>query len=774
MITPHNFESDIFKKIINLIGSGKINISLKTNDDATYDLFIKRFPKERLEYLTQSEYCLDSTKNTDKSGLTSSFCHWIEYKLRSVIGGYFAGTARSHLIYIDKDGVMYKNPNLASLDDDDAVKYVTKIHSIVANANPHEDLKWLDSDAEIYKKAGLAQMATMGIGRKLRLVSIYNPETVLPIASSPHLKKFLIALGLTNNEIPGHEFGFARLELLTVFYKKALELYPQLTPRGFTNVLYSQELGLKIKDEEADEIESNNDSDIIFDKSGIYKLLVSKIKPGIEVGDGTRSYKVEKMTRELFYLKGKAENRNSESMLDSEPLRLIPTDVVIDVLNGILQKKVTLNDIRRDRVSKAKPNIFEMLNLDYDTYLLGYDSTIYKICEYILKDLDFSKVEIIENNNLDLNRLNENIKSAGLVFRKSYVDRLVTLLTAKSFVILTGLSGSGKTKIAQAFSIWICQKDNNQCLIVPVGADWTNREPLLGYPNALNSNEYIKPDSGVIDLLIAASKDENKDKPYFLILDEMNLSHVERYFADFLSLMESGEDLKLHSSKDISDVPKTIKMPKNLFVIGTVNIDETTYMFSPKVLDRAGVIEFRVDESEMQNFLENPAKPDLDKIAGLGASMAADFVRIATKDANPYDEKDALNAELIKFFAELKKVGAEFGYRTAFEINRFAGIVSGIVPEGEKWSVEQITDAAIIQKLLPKLHGSQRKLSGVLKTLAVLCLKDALLAEKMLDSEYESLSNDLVASIKYPLSFEKIHRMYQRAKKDGFTSFAEA
>ena len=66
-------------------------------------------------------------------------------------------------------------------------------------------------------------------------------------------------------------------------------------------------------------------------------------------------------------------------------------------------------------------------------------------------------------------------------------------------IIITGLSGSGKTKLAQAYVQWICQEES-QYRIIPVGADWTNREPLLGYPNALKPEEYVKPDSGVIDL----------------------------------------------------------------------------------------------------------------------------------------------------------------------------------------------------------------------------------------------------------------------------------
>lgn len=361
-------------------------------------------------------------------------------------------------------------------------------------------------------------------------------------------------------------------------------------------------------------------------------------------------------------------------------------------------------------------------------------------------------------------------ESIGLKISKELLFRFLSSLATKPFVIFTGLSGSGKTKIAQAFSTWI-SSDANQVKIIPVGADWTNREPLLGYPNSLDSKEYVIPDSSVINLVERASA--NPNAPYFLILDEMNLSHVERYFSDFLSLMESGGELKLHSSgTPINGVNSSIKMPKNLFIIGTVNIDETTYMFSPKVLDRAGVIEFRVNSADMESFLASPVKPEIEKIAGHGASMAVDFVRIATESSPEYTRKKDLNTELLKFFVELKAVGAEFGYRTAFEINRFAGIISSL--SDDKYGHDNIVDAAIVQKLLPKLHGSQRKLTEPLKSLAKLCLNENSDFSKMLDTSYVELSEAQLATIKYPISFEKIHRMYTRAKKDGFTSFAEA
>jgi hypothetical protein len=167
------------------------------------------------------------------------------------------------------------------------------------------------------------------------------------------------------------------------------------------------------------------------------------------------------------------------------------------------------------------------------------------------------------------------LSAANLAFPKTLPHRFISALQTKPFVILTGLSGSGKTKLAEAFSLWISESDS-QYRMIAVGADWTNREPLLGFPNALEEGRYIKPDSGALDVILRAI--DNPPKPYFLILDEMNMSHVERYFADFLSAMESTDKtISLHPETDEwkdCDVPATVQLPENLFIIGTVNIDE--------------------------------------------------------------------------------------------------------------------------------------------------------------------------------------------------------
>ncbi len=368
----------------------------------------------------------------------------------------------------------------------------------------------------------------------------------------------------------------------------------------------------------------------------------------------------------------------------------------------------------------------------------------------------------------DITKFAYSLSQAYLLMSPYLPYRFISSLLTKPFVILTGLSGAGKTKLAEAFSLWITQSDTQYCMVA-VGADWTNREPLLGFPNALDEGQYVKPDSGTLDLIIRAEKDLTR--PYFLILDEMNMSHVERYFADFLSAMEATDrTISLHPDDwGDCDVPKTIKLLGNLFLIGTVNIDETTYMFSPKVLDRANVIEFRVSEDEIKSFFKAPQEINMDSLRHNGSSMGESFVTAAQQKG--MIAKD-LETYLVPFFRTLKDAGAEFGYRTASEMSRFVAICSDYAEakggDAPVMTKEDIIDAAVIQKLLPKVHGSRNKTEKILKDLALLCLRNT--ADEMSDDPF---SRD-PADIKYPLTHEKLSRMYNRVISDGFTSFAEA
>lgn len=371
----------------------------------------------------------------------------------------------------------------------------------------------------------------------------------------------------------------------------------------------------------------------------------------------------------------------------------------------------------------------------------------------------------------DIKAFEKKCFDSGLNYQPELITRYIASLATKPFVLLSGLSGSGKTKLAQAFAQWISQDETQYC-IVPVGADWTNREPLLGYVNALDNKEYILPENGVLKLLIEANKEENKTKPYFLILDEMNLSHVERYFADFLSVMESKDKIKLHGSEDDkNNVSAYLDWPKNLFIVGTVNIDETTYMFSPKVLDRANVIEFRVNKDDIAKFLDAPTEIDFTYLNYKGASMGEDFISIASNKEFPEIKTDELNKKLVLFFEELKKTGAEFGYRSATEIHRLYNQLT--ILDSEMHEDTKI-DIAIMQKLLPKLHGSRRKLCPVLEVLAKFCVDDNIDVSKDFLNNKETLVFEGNEKVLYPLSLEKITRMYKGAIDNGFASYAEA
>lgn len=361
------------------------------------------------------------------------------------------------------------------------------------------------------------------------------------------------------------------------------------------------------------------------------------------------------------------------------------------------------------------------------------------------------------NDSFVINQVVSSLLSTGLIYSETLIKRLAYSLMAKPFVILSGLAGSGKTQLALAFAKCLSENIEEQVCTVSIGADWTNREPLLGYPNALKNDEYVLPESGVLQLLMRANEDQSK--PYFLILDEMNLSVVERYFADFLSAMESGEPIKLWDNESEA-VPKETALPKNVFIIGTINVDETTYMFSPKVLDRANVIEFKIAPDEMAQYLNETKDIHLENAYSACADMVADFMNKA-KSQIQIDNADEKSV-LLSFFTELKKVNAEFGYRTVNEISRYLHFAG----EDKGMGTDEAIDTAILQKLLPKLHGSRKKLVPVLTSLWQLCLKDGV--SKEIDVEFNA------TDFKYPESAEKIKRMYYAVVDNGFTSFAEA
>lgn len=318
-------------------------------------------------------------------------------------------------------------------------------------------------------------------------------------------------------------------------------------------------------------------------------------------------------------------------------------------------------------------------------------------------------------------------------FDSSFSRRYITSLLAKPFVILTGNSGTGKTRISKQFAEYLEVIDINgekNWLIVPVGADWTDNARVLGFYNPLADNGVGKYEkTGIIKLIERAN--DNPEIPYFLILDEMNLSHVERYFSDFLSHMETPDnpfELDGYRNKDDEDESTgKLPYPENLFVIGTVNIDETTYMFSTKVLDRANVVEFKPDKEDVLNMFSSASQEI--KITPAKAGVAEAFLRLAKEIRSGKSRVDERQmAEVRNVFTAIyditEKNGYEFAYRTVREIKQYISAACELSGQWADAEIYRAIDEQILQKVLPKIHGNRKEIGTMLDELEAVCMQN--------------------------------------------------
>lgn len=383
------------------------------------------------------------------------------------------------------------------------------------------------------------------------------------------------------------------------------------------------------------------------------------------------------------------------------------------------------------------------------------------------------------------NNFEKNVKDAGAIPPDQFILRLVFSLLSKRFLILTGMSGSGKTLFAKLFAKWICS-ENSQFAFISVGSNWIGSEYILGYADGLDPNRYVKTNS--VDLLLSAV--QNPSKPHFLLLDEMNLSHVERYFADFLSAIESpAEAIFLHGDSYVrGDVPPKLDcLPSNLFIIGTVNVDETTYMFSPKVLDRANVIEFRTEQQALMDFFLDSKSVDQKQLAGQGVQYAANFVNLSNKDLTiasvPEMVKNIIKDEFTLLLNVLVKHNLELGFRSAKEISRLICLgfpILRLLDNSDEDAIVSLVDYSILQKVLPRLSGSRKMLQPALEDL----MRHLGASRTYSQSGIQNLQD--IASVfdapfdfdatrsEFAMSYEKLARMRSRLIQNGYTSFAEA
>ena len=368
------------------------------------------------------------------------------------------------------------------------------------------------------------------------------------------------------------------------------------------------------------------------------------------------------------------------------------------------------------------------------------------------KKIDKNKYEIIMNKEGEkemtikdqITAIKTYIATKGFNYDGALIENFYLGLKSKPFVILAGTSGTGKTRLVKLFSEAIQAK----YLPVPVRPDWSDSSDLFGHKD-LNGN-FVK--GAIIDFIKDAI--DEKTTPYILCLDEMNLARVEYYMSDILSVIETRE---FDENKKITSKPLVSKeycrssngrneygelqFPGNLYIVGTVNMDETTFPFSKKVLDRANTIEFSyVDLLSMPSFSAEMAP----KVTVDNDFLASKYITLNDCDAADKGYITGVCTTLSRVNGILEMANAHIGYRVRDEIvfymlnNKKADLLD------EKAAF----DNQIMQKILPRIQGSSESIKKMLEELLKIC-----------DSE------------KFEASAKKINFMIKRYDEDGFTSY---
>ncbi len=281
-----------------------------------------------------------------------------------------------------------------------------------------------------------------------------------------------------------------------------------------------------------------------------------------------------------------------------------------------------------------------------------------------------------------------------LQFSDSLLAAVVAALRAadgKSFILLRGVSGTGKSRLVAAIAkalYGIKRVPAPWLTMIEVRPDWTDGSPLLGHYATIEDRYVRRP---FLDAVIAATAQQ--DFPVIVCLDEMNLARVEYYLAEFLSAMESGLPIMLDRRID-EMVPAGINWPSNLCLFGTINVDETTFHLSDKVLDRAQVID----------------TSDIDLVGPLN-------VWVEQADGLTADEKTQVREVITAIWEILRRAGAPFGFRTARALVRF--VAEAKMSSGGALGVSAALDAQMRQKVLVKLRGEGELWSTALEALEV-------------------------------------------------------
>lgn len=334
------------------------------------------------------------------------------------------------------------------------------------------------------------------------------------------------------------------------------------------------------------------------------------------------------------------------------------------------------------------------------------------------------------------------IATKGFNYSGELIENFYLSLKSKPFVILAGTSGTGKTRLVRLFAEAI----NAEYKLVSVRPDWSDSSDLFGH---VDLNQKFVP-GAIIDFVKQAEL--NPTKPYFICLDEMNLARVEYYMSDILSTIETRRyegnmivtdpvDVKYGNDSAAAGRYGKLILPGNLYIVGTVNMDETTFPFSKKVLDRANTIEFSyVDLLSMPTFGASTAN----KISVTNDFLVSEYITLNDCDAADNNYIISVCTILSRINSILEIAGAHIGYRVRDEIVFYMinNLKTGLLDEKIAF------DNQIMQKILPRIQGSSESIRKMLEELLKIC-----------ESEY------------YDASAKKIKFMMKRYEEDGFTSY---
>lgn len=411
-----------------------------------------------------------------------------------------------------------------------------------------------------------------------------------------------------------------------------------------------------------------------------------------------------------------------------------------------------------------------------DKYEYGYGATLGVMAKMVL-----GQEGIVRENRNTIDTV------STIQSNNSFIPYLTALRT-KPFMLLAGISGTGKSHIVREMAK-ACWKEGdseygknhprNFCM-VQVKPNWHDSSELIGYVSRLNGEKFVV--GPFLRFLAAAIKDP--DTPYFLCLDEMNLAPVEQYFAEYLSVIESRklddsgiietdsivpfEDTVAYGNliDQLFDTPeerkayktaeggKRLTIPQNFFVVGTVNMDETTFSFSRKVLDRAMTIE--MNEVDLHGGLERGAG---NEIGYIGNSIIGD----AAEGCDIYEDNRDLCDQVLAYLEQVNNIleGTPFkiAYRTRNEFLMYAVNRKKLDEKSQLW---QSLDEMTSMKILSRIEGDSDRAQKILDGLKAL-VDDQIVAQMPTDAgETPALQS---------ISATKIDEMLAKLKATSFTSY---